>query len=60
MTRTAKSRGARFIISTDAHHPSHLRGMLYGVTTARRAWLTASDVLNTLPLEQFTATIKRP
>jgi DNA polymerase (family 10) len=60
MARAARSRGARFTISTDAHHPSHLQGMRFGVTTARRAWLSASDVLNTLPLDQFAATIKRP
>jgi DNA polymerase (family X) len=60
MARAAKSRGARFTISTDAHHPSHLLGMRFGVTTARRAWLTAADILNTLPLDQFAATMKRP
>jgi DNA polymerase (family 10) len=35
--RTAKARGARFIISTDAHHPKHLGNMHYGVITARLA-----------------------
>jgi DNA polymerase (family 10) len=59
MARAAKARGARFTISTDAHHPSHLRGMRYGVTTARRAWLGPDDILNTLPLEQFQAAISR-
>jgi DNA polymerase (family X) len=60
MARTAKSRGARFTISTDAHHPSHLLGMRFGVTTARRAWLSPADILNTLPLDQFASAIKRP
>ncbi len=60
MARAAKARGAKFTISTDAHHPSHLRGMRFGVTTARRAWLSPADILNTLPLDQFAATIKRP
>jgi DNA polymerase (family 10) len=59
MARAAKARGARFTISTDAHHPSHLRGMRYGVTTARRAWLGAADILNTLPLDQFQAALTR-
>jgi histidinol phosphatase-like PHP family hydrolase len=27
--------------------------MRFGVLMARRGWLTAADVLNTLPLEQF-------
>jgi DNA polymerase (family X) len=59
MARSAKARGARFTISTDAHHPDHLRGMRFGVTTARRAWLGPDDILNTQPLNQFVATMKR-
>ncbi len=39
MVRTAKAKGARFTISTDAHHPKHLANMRYGVLTARRGWL---------------------
>ncbi len=53
LLRQAKARGVRFVISTDAHHPKHLRNMRYGVTMARRGWLEASDVINTLPLEKF-------
>ena len=49
MARAAKARGARFTISTDAHHPKHLLGMRFGVTTAKRAWLGPADILNTLP-----------
>jgi DNA polymerase (family 10) len=60
MARAAKARGARFTVSTDAHHTSHLRGMRFGVTTARRAWLEPSDILNTLPLDEFTAVIAAP
>ena len=51
MLRQAKARGARFTISTDAHHPKHLLNMRYGVTMARRAWLGPEDILNTLSLE---------
>ena len=53
LTRIAKSRGAKFTISTDAHHPKHLHNMWYGVITARRGWLGPDDVLNTLPAEKF-------
>jgi DNA polymerase (family X) len=53
LIRAAKSKGARFVISTDAHHPKHLKGMRYGVTQARRGWLHASDILNTLPAEKL-------
>ena len=31
LIRAAKAKGARFTISTDAHHPKHLRHMRYGV-----------------------------
>ena len=57
--RTAKSKGAKFTISTDAHHPQHLPGMRYGVVTARRGWLGPADVMNTLPLGEFAAALKR-
>jgi DNA polymerase (family 10) len=59
LLRAAKARGARFVISTDAHHPKHLDNMRYGVTMARRGWLEAPDVLNTLPLDQFAQSIRR-
>jgi len=31
----------------------------FGIITARRGWLEASDILNTLPLPQFTQAIRR-
>ncbi len=59
MIRTAKARGAKFIISTDAHHPKHLRSMRFGVITARRGWLAPADIMNTLPVEPFAAALRR-
>jgi DNA polymerase (family 10) len=59
LIRTAKAKGCRFVVSTDAHHPRHLLGMPYGVLMARRGWLTADDVMNTLPLADFEQAIKR-
>jgi DNA polymerase (family 10) len=53
LLRTARSKGCKFVISTDAHHPKHLRNMTYGVLMARRGWLTSTDVMNTLPLAAF-------
>jgi DNA polymerase (family 10) len=58
LARTAKSRGAKFTISTDAHHPKHLHNMWYGVLTARRGWLGPEDILNTLPVEKFREAIR--
>jgi DNA polymerase (family 10) len=57
--RAAKAKGARFTISTDAHHPNHLRGMRYGVMTARRGWLGSGDVVNTLRIEDFEKALNR-
>ena len=59
MIRTAKARGARFVISTDAHHPKHLENLKYGVMTARRGWLAPADVVNTLPADQFAASLRK-
>jgi DNA polymerase (family 10) len=58
LIRTAKAKGARFTISTDAHHPKHLESMKYGVLTARRGWLGPNDILNTLPADQFAAALQ--
>jgi DNA polymerase (family X) len=58
LIRVAKSKGARFTIATDAHHPKHLHNMRYGVTMARRGWLTKDDVLNTRSAEDFAQAIK--
>jgi DNA polymerase (family 10) len=59
MLRQANARGARFTISTDAHHPKHLLNMRYGVTMARRAWLGPDDIMNALPADEFARAIQR-
>jgi len=57
--RMAKERGVRIIIDSDAHSPAGLASLRWGAVTARRAWLEASDVLNTLPVDQFRAALRR-
>jgi DNA polymerase (family 10) len=54
LLRTAKAKGCKFTISTDSHHPKHLRNMPFGVLMARRGWLGAPDVMNTRSLDDFT------
>ena len=56
--KMAKERGAKIVINTDAHHTSHLEKMRFGVVQARRAWLSASDVLNTLSAAEFTTAMR--
>jgi DNA polymerase (family X) len=51
--RAAKAKGAKFIVSTDAHHPNHLLNMRYGILTARRGGLEAGDILNTYSTDEF-------
>jgi DNA polymerase (family X) len=51
--RMCKDRGVKVVISTDSHSTGNLAYIHYGVTTARRGWLTKADVLNTLSPEQF-------
>jgi DNA polymerase (family X) len=58
LIRTAKAKGCKFVISTDAHHPKHLANMSYGVRMARRGWLEAGDILNTRSAEEFAAAIR--
>jgi DNA polymerase (family 10) len=58
LIRTAKAKGCKFVISTDAHHPKHLANMSYGVSMARRGWLEPGDILNTLPADEFAKTIR--
>lgn len=60
--RRARATGARFTISSDAHHVRHFDLVQFGIGSARRAWLTPGDVLNTRPLEELRALLatRRP
>jgi len=56
--RMAKQHGVKIVINTDSHHTSHMEKIRYGVTQARRAWLTKDDVLNTLAAPAFARAMK--
>jgi DNA polymerase (family 10) len=56
--RAAKQLGVKIVINTDSHHTSHMEKIRYGVTQARRAWLTKEDVLNSLSPDKFAAAMK--
>jgi DNA polymerase (family 10) len=51
--RRAVELGCKLSISTDAHSPDMLRNMIYGVTVARRAWVTPESVINSWPLAKL-------
>ncbi|MGE5617835.1 MAG: DNA polymerase/3'-5' exonuclease PolX [Sphingomonadaceae bacterium] len=57
--RRAKELGVLLSIDTDAHSAGNLNSIRYGIAVARRGWLEARDVLNTLPLEQMLARLRR-
>jgi len=56
--RLARQHGVKIVINTDSHHTSHMEKIRFGVLQARRAWLTPTDVLNTLPVEGFAKAMK--
>ncbi len=51
--RDAVRAGVAITCSTDAHSVRSLQYMRLSVATARRAWCTTADVLNTRPLDEF-------
>jgi DNA polymerase (family X) len=59
LAAAAKVHGVRFVLSTDAHIPRELGFMRFAVSVARRAGLTAADVLNTRPLPEFLKGLRR-
>jgi DNA polymerase (family 10) len=58
--RAAAAAGVPLVISTDAHRPATFtRVPRFGIATARRAWLTKTDVANTRPWAELQAMRKR-
>ena len=57
--RQACDAGVGLVISSDAHSPGGFGALRWGAATARRAGLTAEDVLNTRPLQTFQAALRR-
>ena len=55
----AKLAGVKLAVSTDAHSIDAFQCMRFGIDQARRAWLTANDVLNTRSLPELRKLLKR-
>lgn len=47
LVRLAKKYGVKFSIDTDSHKIEQMVNMPYGVSVARRGWLTKEDIINT-------------
>jgi DNA polymerase (family 10) len=56
--RKAIEAGVKLTIDSDAHTPHHLEFLNLGIAQARRGWAKKSDVLNTLPVDEFLKAIK--
>jgi DNA polymerase (family 10) len=57
--RLAAEAGVTICVNTDAHGTDTLSNIVYGLATARRAWLTADQVANTRPWRDFARLRKR-
>lgn len=55
----ALEKGVRIAVNPDAHSREGIRDIRYGVFSARKGGLTASDCLNVLSAEEFLAFAKR-
>jgi DNA polymerase (family 10) len=53
--RHAAAAGVPIVINTDSHRTAGFAVARYGIATARRAWLTADQVVNTQPWEAVQA-----
>lgn len=47
LVKEAVMHGVRLVIDTDSHATTHMDGMEYGVSVARRGFCTKDDILNT-------------
>ncbi len=56
--RRAKELGCKIVVNTDAHATDELDLIDHGIVQLRRAWLTATDLLNTLPVEELLAQLR--
>ncbi len=55
----ARAARVSLVISTDAHAPPLLDWMRFGIDQARRGWLEAGNVVNTLPLAKLMKSLRR-
>jgi DNA polymerase (family 10) len=55
----AKEKGVKCVINCDAHRLEHVQFLRLGAGVARKGWLEAKDVINTLPLEKLKKELKR-
>jgi len=57
LRRAVEVPGIRFVISTDSHHTSGFSNLKWGAAQARKGWVHAASVLNSLPKSEFLAVV---
>ena len=56
--KMAGDMGAKMVIDTDGHHTSQMAYLKFGIAVARRGWVEAKNVLNTMGLKKLLAYLK--
>jgi len=56
--RRAVALGCKLVINCDAHNREDIDLLAYGIHTARRGWVQATDVINTRPLDEMLSLLK--
>jgi len=57
--RMARKLGVQVVINTDAHEAGQFSHLRWGIATARRGWISSSEVLNAQPLPELLSRLKR-
>jgi DNA polymerase (family 10) len=57
--RAAAAAGVPIVINCDSHRVGGFTVARYGIATARRAWLSAAQVVNTRPWSEVASLLKR-
>jgi DNA polymerase (family 10) len=55
----AREKGVKCVINCDAHRLEHAQFLRLGAGIARKGWLEAKDVINTLPLDKLKKELQR-
>jgi DNA polymerase (family X) len=58
LAQLAAEQGVKIALNSDAHSGADFEVLPYGIGTARRAWLSPQQVINTWPQEQFLAWVR--
>jgi DNA polymerase (family 10) len=58
LARAARDAGARLTVASDAHRTEELDQLRYAVSMARRAWVTAGDLLGTRSADDLLETLR--